>query len=89
MIALLLLIMVVFVVWQLSAPGRQFLPKFVRLLAEPAILQEPTSFISGRSSASGRFCGRDVAIHLRLKRSRHGQGYLFEIDAPVVTAWAG
>lgn len=76
MIGLLLLIIVVFVVWQLNAPGQQFLPRFARLLAKPAILQGPASFISGRSSANGRFRDRDVAIHLHLKRSRYGQGRL-------------
>jgi len=64
------------VAWKFIAPEQQFLPKFARLLAEPTIQRGPFSFFSGRSYATGRFQGRDVAIRLQLQRSEYGLGYL-------------
>ena len=40
------------------------------------IERNPFSFFSGRSYTTGQFQGREVALRLQLKRSRHGQGYL-------------
>ena len=72
----LLLVVVGFVVWTLMAPGRAFLPAFARVLAEPIIQQSPLSFFSGRSYATGRFGGRDVAVRLQQKRGKYQVGYL-------------
>jgi hypothetical protein len=46
------------------------------LLTDPVIKRGPFSLFSGRSYATGRFQGREVALRLQLKRSRYGQGYL-------------
>jgi hypothetical protein len=73
---LLLLVVVVVIVWKLSARGGQFLPGFSRLLTEPTIQRGPFSFFSGRSYAVGTFQGRDVAVRLQLKRGKYAQGYL-------------
>lgn len=72
----LLLVVVGFVVWTLMAPGRAFLPAFARLLEAPFIQQSPLSFFSGRSYATGRFGGRDVAVRLQQKRGKYQVGYL-------------
>jgi hypothetical protein len=58
------------------APGERFLPRFASLLSEPTIQRGALSYFSGRSYATGRFQGREVAVRLQLKRSRYGQGYL-------------
>lgn len=72
----LLLIVVGFVVWTLMAPGRAFLPAFAQLLTEPVLQQSPLSFFSGRSYATGRFGGREVALRLQQKRGKYQVGYL-------------
>jgi hypothetical protein len=76
MLPLLLLVVVGLVVWMFMAPGRAFLPAFARLLEAPVIQQSPLSFFSGRSYATGRFGGREVAIRLQQKRGRYQLGYL-------------
>ena len=47
-----------------------------RLLADPVVEGGAWSVLSGRSTASGTFDGRDVAVLLKLKRGRHDQGHL-------------
>jgi hypothetical protein len=74
--ALPLLLLIVVVVWVLAAPGTQFLSKFSRLLDQPRIESGHFSVLSGQSSLRGQFGGREVAVELQLKRSRHGQGDL-------------
>jgi len=74
--ALLLLVIIVAIVGLLAIPGTQFLPGFARLLEDPRIERGAFSLLSGRSALQGRFQGRDVAVQLQLKRSRHGQGDL-------------
>jgi len=69
-------LIVVLVAWAFFAPGQQFLPGFARLLTGPTIQRGVFSVFSGRSYATGRFQGRDVAIRLQLKRGRYRQGYL-------------
>jgi len=76
MLALLLLVSVAVTVWVLNAPAQRFLPSFARLLADPVVEGGAWSLLSGRSTASGTFGGRDVAILLKLKRGRHDQGSL-------------
>ena len=73
---LLTLIVVVVIVWMLNASGQAFLPAFARLLEAPVIERNPFSFLSGRSYATGRFRGREVALRLQLKRGRYQTGYL-------------
>lgn len=73
---ILLPFLIMAIVWMLAAPGATFLRRFITLLEEPTIRQGRFRFLSGRSSAVGRFGGRDVAINLQLKRSRHSPGYL-------------
>jgi hypothetical protein len=75
-VALLALIAIGIIVWKFAAPGEQFLPGLVGLLSDPAIQRGPFSVFSGRSDATGRFKGRDVAIGLQLKRGNHGRGSL-------------
>jgi hypothetical protein len=75
-LGLLVLISIVAAVWALNAPGQRFLPAFARLLTGSAIHASPWSVLSGRSTASGTFGGRDVAVELKLRRGRHDQGYL-------------
>ena len=58
------------------APGRAFLPAFARLFTEPVLQQSPLSFFSGRSYATGRFGGREVAVRLQQKRGKYQTGYL-------------
>ena len=72
----LLLVVVGFIVWTLMAPGRGFLPAFAQLLTEPVLQQSPLSFFSGRSYATGRFGGREVAVRLQQKRGKYQMGYL-------------
>jgi hypothetical protein len=72
----LVLLVLAVVGWRFVAPGEQFLPRFAALLTEPAIQRGAFSFFSGRSYATGRFKGREVAIRIQLKRTRYGQGYL-------------
>jgi len=76
MLALLLLVSIAVAVWVLNAPAQRFLPSFARLLADPVVEGGAWSLLSGRSTASGTFGGRDVTILLKLKRGRHDQGYL-------------
>jgi hypothetical protein len=86
-LALLVLISIVAAVWALNAPAQRFLPSFVRLLAGRAVHAGPWSVVSGRSTASGTFSGRDVSIELKLRRGRHDQGYLvvsMRTNAPAV-----
>jgi hypothetical protein len=73
---LLLLVVVGTLLWMLMAPGRAFLPAFARLLADPVIQQSPLNVFSGRSYATGRFAGREIAVRLQQKRGRHQAGYL-------------
>jgi hypothetical protein len=85
-LALLVLASIVAVVWALNAPAQRFLPSFARLLADRAVQAGPWSVVSGRSTASGTFHGRDVSIELKLRRGRHDQGYLvvsMRTNAPV------
>jgi hypothetical protein len=72
----LLLLVVGVVIWKFVAPGEQFLPGFANLLTDRRIDRHALSFFSGRSYATGRFQGREVAVRIQLKRSRYGQGYL-------------
>lgn len=74
--ALLLLVIIIAIAGLLAIPGAQFLPGFARLLEDPRIERGAFSVLSGRSALQGRFQGRDVAVRLQLKRSRHGQGDL-------------
>ena len=74
MLAPLLLLAVAVLAWKFAAPGNRFLPGFVRLLATPAILSSPLSFLSGRSEATGSHRDREVVATLQLKRGRHGIG---------------
>lgn len=76
MFAPLLLLIIGVVVWKLMAPGQQFLPGLANLLTDRRIDRSAFSFFSGRSYATGRFQGREVAVRIQLKRSRYGQGYL-------------
>jgi len=76
MFALLVLVVVAVIAWKLVIPGQQFLPGFARLLTEPTIQRGALSFFSGRSYATGKFQGRDVAVRLQLKRNKYGLGYL-------------
>lgn len=73
---LLIAIVVGVLAWMFIAPGQRFLPGFAGLLAEPVIQRGPFSLLSGRTYATGRFAGREVAIRLQLKRSRYALGYL-------------
>ena len=75
-LGLLLLLIVGVIAWKLAAPGEEFLSGFARLVAEPQIKRGAFSFFSGRSYATGKLHGREVALRLQLKRSRYGQGYL-------------
>ena len=76
MFAPLLLVVVGVIIWKVIAPGQQFLPGLASLLNDRRIDRHALSFFSGRSYATGRFHGREVAIRIQLKRSRYGQGYL-------------
>ena len=76
MLALFLLVSIAVAVWVLNAPAQRFLPSLARLLSDPVVEGGAWSFVSGRSTASGTFDGRDVAILLKLKRGRHDRGYL-------------
>jgi len=58
------------------AAGSTFLTAFASLLEAPAIQRSPFSFFSGRSYATGRFSGREVAVRLQLRRGGHQMGYL-------------
>lgn len=62
--------------WGLIARGERLLPAMVALLDGPAIHRRANSLLTGRSDAIGRFGGRDVALHLQLKRTRLGRGSL-------------
>ena len=87
MFALLVLASIVAAVWALNASGQRFLPSFARLLAQPAVNAGAWSVVSGRSTASGTFGGRDVSVELKLRRGRHDQGYLvvsMRTNAPAV-----
>ena len=64
------------VAWKFIASGEHFLSGFARVLTEPSIKRGAFSLLSGRSYATGKWRGRDVAIRLQLKRNRYGQGYL-------------
>ena len=75
-LGLLLLLLVGVIAWKLAVPGEEFLSGFARLLTDPQIKRGAFSFFSGRSYATGRWQGRQVALRLQLKRSRYGQGYL-------------
>jgi hypothetical protein len=91
-LALFLLVSIAVAVWVLNAPALRFLPSFARLLADPVVEGGAWSLLSGRSTASGTFDGRDVAILLRLKRGRHDQGYLvvaMRTSGPVALDAAG
>ena len=72
----LLLLLVGVVTWKLVAPGEHFLSGFASLLSDRAVKRGTFGFFSGRSYATGKFQGREVALRLQLKRSRYGQGYL-------------
>jgi len=73
---LLVLVGVGVLVWKFVVPGGQFLSRFVQLLTEPSIQRGVFSVLSGRSYATGRFEGRDVAIRMQLRRSEYEVGYL-------------
>ena len=75
-LGLLLLLLVGVIAWKVAAPGEEFLSGFARLLTDPQIKRGAFSFFSGRSYATGRLQGREVALRLQLKRGRYGQGYL-------------
>jgi len=62
--------------WLFLAPGEAFLPKFARLLDEPVLHRRASSLLTGQSSATGTYRGRDVAATIQLKRGRHMQGRL-------------
>ena len=74
--ALPLLVIALALVWVLAAPGAQFLSRFASLLERPRIERGRWSVLSGQSSLRGNCRGREVAVQLQLKRSRHGQGDL-------------
>lgn len=76
MFALLLLVLTAGIAWVLVAPGQRFVAGFARLLTQPEVHRGPFSVLSGRSSVTGAFRGRDVTVEVQLKRSRYGQGYL-------------
>ena len=90
--ALLVVIAIGALAWVFIAPGQRFLPAFTRLLSEPTIQRGAFSFFSGRSYATGKFEGRDVAIRLQVKRGRYSLGYLvvaFRTGGPPVLDYDG
>jgi hypothetical protein len=92
MLPLFLLVSIAVVVWVLNAPAQRFLPSLARLLADPVVEGGAWALLSGRSTASGTFGGRDVAILLKLKRGRHDQGHLvvaIRTDGPAALDAAG
>ena len=52
-----------------------FLHAFAELLTGATIQRGPFAFFSGRSYATGRFEGREVAVRIQLKRRRYEPGY--------------
>jgi hypothetical protein len=86
MLFLPVLICVGLLVWFLHTSGRDFLPDFAKLLDRPQIVDGFTGFLTGRSSLTGEFRGRNVEVSLKRKRGRYSLGYLvvtMKTSAPV------
>lgn len=76
MFGVLVLLLLGVVAWKFVLPGERFLSDFARLLTAARVERGAFSFLSGRSSATGRFNGREVVLTIQLPRSEYGSSYL-------------
>lgn len=70
------LIAVFGVTWFLIARRAQFIDQFARLLHRSVVHRTPAGALAGRAHATGTYGGRDVAVRMQLRRSRHEQAHL-------------
>lgn len=75
MLAIVLLALFV-ATWVFIARRAQFIDRFAHLLEHGVVHRTPSSAVQGQSSASGYYRGRDVAVRMQLRRSRHVQASL-------------
>jgi hypothetical protein len=87
MIAFPTLVLVGLFAWLLhKIGGADFLPQFAKLLDRPQIVEGLTGYLTGCSSLTGEFRGRNVDVSLKRKRGRYSLGYLvvtMRTSAPV------